>query len=204
MASGLDSRCRRRRSACYRSMRGAKLNQTIQEPVWLRGCLWLSVLLFVLVWPTIGEEHQLHGQRTSLLTCTCICKLIPDQEFECDRGHLCEGVSNDSRTRAKCPSHEIVMRCPSVPSATGGTFVIRPQEVHASAFVRVSGPVVNTIFFQKTWWQPGDCQVWAAPYMVDCCDCMSRLTTGGSLDQNARKLVTNRKTALRGLVPLRE
>ena len=56
------------------------------------------------------------------------------------------------------------MRCPSVPSATGGTFVIRPQEVHASAFVRVSGPVVNTIFFQKTWWQPGDCQVWAAPY----------------------------------------
>ena len=78
---------------------------------------------------------------------------------------------------------------------------MRPQEAHASAFVRVSGPVVNTVFFQKTWLQPGDCQVWAAPYMVDCCDCMSRLTTGGSLDQHARKLVTNRKTALRGLVP---
>jgi len=113
---------------------------------------------------SLPPEEQ-HGTRTNRLTCMCICKLFPDYEFECDHKHLFEGVSSDSRKSARCSSHEIVMRCPSVHSGIGGTFVMRPQQAHLSAFVRVSGPVVDTIFFQKTWWEQSDCQVWTAPYM---------------------------------------
>jgi hypothetical protein len=92
--------------------------------------------------------------------CLCVCGQ-GSIEFECSQQQLClDSVTVGGRgSHTSCPAEDVVMRCAS---DGGGTFLLRTSAPHLSAFVRISGPTLDTVLFDK---MEGACGLWSAEYL---------------------------------------